>query len=196
MLGFTDLALRAVSQGQTEKTHRYLGVIRQEGERMNAMIDAMLALSSAARHELATRQVDLTALVTQAQRDAQAESPGTPVRWVLGPLPEVWGDPQLLQQVMTNLLSNAVKYSGTRSTAEVRVWAEESAAEWTVHVRDNGVGFDMNRAQRLFGVFQRLHSQEEFQGTGVGLATVRRILLKHRGRIVAHSEPDDGRHSV
>lgn len=105
-------------------------------------------------------------------------------------LPLVMGDRASLQQVMTNLFSNAVKYSRTRAVAVIEVWAGQTDSEWSVHVRDNGVGFDANYQDKLFGVFQRLHSEREFEGTGIGLATVRRIVLRHGGRVSARSGPD------
>ena len=102
------------------------------------------------------------------------------------------GDPALLLQVMTNLLSNAVKFSRTREHALIEVWAEETPSGWTVFVRDNGVGFEEKYRERLFGVFQRLHTDREFEGTGVGLATVRRIVLRHGGTVGASSAPGQG----
>ncbi len=136
--------------------------------------------------------MDLNELVTQARQDVGAEFSGHPVRWRIGELPQVRGDRSMLQQVMTNLLSNAVKYSGKREQSEVEVWCEEGATEWKIHVRDNGVGFDPQYTQRIFGIFQRLHTDRDFQGSGVGLATVRRIVLKHGGQVSAESHGDAG----
>ena len=157
---------------------------------MTALIDGMLVLSRAGRDEFTPRMLDFSALVRQARQDVGMEFPTRAVRWHTGPLPQVWGDPDMLQQVLTNLTSNAVKYSGTRPVSEVRIEVEERPTEWVVSVSDNGVGFDPRYAQKLFGVFQRMHSQKEFEGTGVGLATVRRIVLKHGGRVFAES-PDE-----
>ena len=107
-------------------------------------------------------------------------------------LPPVTGDQGSLQQVMTNLISNAVKYSRGRELAVIEVWAEERPGEWVVSVRDNGAGFNPIYAQRLFGAFQRLHSQAEFEGTGIGLATVRRIIVRHGGTVSAQGQRDAG----
>ncbi|MGY2897146.1 sensor histidine kinase [Deinococcus sp. UYEF24] len=134
--------------------------------------------------------VDLNDVITQARRDVGSEFAGHPVRWQVGQLPVVRGDRAMLQQVMTNLLSNAVKYSGKRELSAVKVWSEETPLEWRASVQDNGVGFDPQYAQKLFGFFQRLHTEREFQGTGVGLATVRRIVLKYGGQVFAESLDD------
>ncbi len=144
------------------------------------------------RQVLNLQLVDLNELVTQARRDVCAEFDGHAVRWQIDDLPRVQGDRSMLQQVMTNLLSNAVKYSSQREQSQVEVWCEESAAAWIIYVKDNGVGFDPAYAQKLFGMFQRLHSERDFKGTGVGLATVRRIILKHGGQVFAESQEHSG----
>lgn len=192
VMGFTELAKKALESTPNAKVTQSLDVVQTAAVRMNALIDAMLMLSRTVQHNLTFKQVALSRLVVQAQRDVGLEFGLHPVRWHIQPLPQVHGDPDLLQQVMTNLLGNAVKYSRTRDMSVVTVWAEEHAAEWVISVRDNGVGFDPHHAQKLFGVFQRLHSQREFEGTGVGLATVRRIVLKHGGRVSATSQVDEG----
>jgi len=159
---------------------------------MSSMIDAMLSLSRSAAQDPRFQMVDLNALVVQAQRDVLLEFAQQRVQWEIQPLPQLVGDRDMLQQVMTNLLSNAVKYSSPRAVSEIRIRAEERATEWVISVQDNGVGFNPSYAQKLFGVFQRLHSERDFQGTGVGLATVRRIILKHGGRVFAQSSDDAG----
>ncbi len=114
------------------------------------------------------------------------------MEWKIGPLPFVEGDPALLRQVFHNLLSNALKYSRPRSPAVIEIGAQEQRGETVIFVRDNGVGFNMKYADKLFGVFQRLHREEDFEGTGVGLATVQRIVQKHGGRIWADAKVDKG----
>ncbi|WP_407543275.1 ATP-binding protein (plasmid) [Deinococcus radiomollis] len=192
VMGFAELAEKSLTNGQYDKTAQYLGVVKQGALRMTALIDGMLLLSRSGRQKLQVRSVDLNALVTQAQRDAGAEFTGHPVRWQIGVLPPVQGDPGLLQQVMTNLLSNAVKYSSTRELSVVQVWAQVRETETEVFVKDNGVGFDPRYVDKLFGLFQRLHTEKEFTGTGVGLATVRRVVLKHGGQVAARSLDDEG----
>ncbi|MFK7603517.1 GAF domain-containing protein [Deinococcus sp. SM5_A1] len=187
VVSFADLARRALEQSQPEKVLRCLDVIQQGALRMNTLIDGMLTLSRVGSQTFSAQVVDLEALVRQGQQDIGLEFPGRPVHWDLGPLPPVWGDPSMLQQVVTNLLSNAVKYSATRETSEVKVWVEAREHEWLVSVQDNGIGFDARYTEKLFGVFQRLHPQREVEGVGVGLATVRRILMKHRGQVFAES---------
>ncbi|KQR04125.1 GAF domain-containing protein [Deinococcus sp. Leaf326] len=181
--GFTEMALRALDKNDVGKARRYHQVVSEAADRMTALIDAMLVLSRAGRVPIHLREVDLRTVITQAQRDVQMEFPDQTVDWQLGPLPVVQADPQLLQQVLTNLLSNAVKYSQGREHVTVEVWTQEQPGEIQVFVRDNGVGFNPEYADKLFGVFQRLHRQEEFQGTGVGLATVRRLITRHGGRV-------------
>lgn len=184
---FTQLATKALTATPNALVSRHLERVQQAAERMTVLIDAMLTLSKAVSTEPRAQRVDMSALFRQAQRDVQLEYPDQVVRWRVEPLPVVYGDPGMLQQVVTNLLSNAVKYSKTRSEIQISIWAEEREGEWAVFVKDNGVGFNPDYASKLFGVFQRLHSEKEFEGTGVGLATVRRIVLKHGGQVFAES---------
>ncbi|GGR19355.1 GAF domain-containing protein [Deinococcus ruber] len=192
VMGFAELTQKALATARYDKADEYLEIIRQAAGRMTSLIDGMLVLSRSGRQELQLRSVDLTALVMQARRDVALEFAARPVTWNIGTLPHVYGDPAMLQQVLTNLLSNAVKYSAKREQSVVTIWADEHPAEWAIHVQDNGVGFDPAYATKLFGIFQRLHHERDFQGTGVGLATVRRIVLKHGGRVFAESQGDGG----
>jgi light-regulated signal transduction histidine kinase (bacteriophytochrome) len=114
------------------------------------------------------------------------------IEWKVGPLPEVEGDPALLHQVFYNLVSNALKYTRTRRFTKIEIGSTRTENEWVIYIRDNGVGFDPRYAQKLFGVFQRLHRASEFEGTGIGLANVRRIITRHAGRTWAESELDEG----
>ena len=192
VMGFAELAEASLTVGQHDKVVQHLTVVKQGAQRMNTLIDGMLALSRSGRQELNMQPVNLNELVTQARRGVGAEFAGHPVRWQIRDLPQVWGGRGMLQQVMTNLLSNAVKYSAKREQSEVEVWCEERDSGWAIQVQDNGVGFDPQYAQKLFGIFQRLHTDREFKGTGVGLATVRRIVMKHGDQVFAESPDASG----
>jgi signal transduction histidine kinase len=159
--------------------------------RMNSMIDALLALSKLSSQPLARQPVNLSQLAGYVADDLRRQSPERAVDLHIEPGLQVLGDPTLLRVVLENLLGNAWKYTGKRSDAQI--WFERSARDAaSFSVRDNGAGFDMRFADRLFGVFQRLHSANDFQGTGVGLASVRRIVRRHGGEIWAESEVDNG----
>lgn len=171
---------------------RYLDAISGSARRMGMLIDDLLAFSRLSRQALATVDVDMHAVVTHALHDAgTAANPH--VRIEVGPLPQAHGDPVLLRQVWVNLMSNAIKYSAPKGAdAHVTVDGERDGDRLRYRIRDNGVGFDMRYADKLFGVFQRLHSQDEFEGTGVGLAIVQRIVTRHGGRIEVQAEPGRG----
>lgn len=191
--GFADLLRRALGPLDSQpKAARYLNIIAESAAQMNALIDAMLALSRVTRQELHLTDVDLNALVSGVRATLAPELQGRAVTIQVAPLPTVQADAALLRQVMTNLLSNAVKYTAPCQDAQIQVWADAAPDAWTVRVRDNGVGFDPAYAHKLFGVFQRLHRAEEFSGTGVGLANVRRIVQRHGGSVQAESQPGGG----
>lgn len=186
ILGFNQLLRKALGAALDVKAARYLEVVEQAAVRMNTLIDAMLDLSRSSRLPMQVRLVDLSMLVASIRTELEVDLPDRQVEWRVSALPLVPGDHDLLRQVLFNLLSNAVKYTRTREQAMIEVWAEERDAAWAVLVKDNGVGFDLQYANKLFGVFQRLHRQEEFEGTGVGLANVRRIVSRHGGQVWAH----------
>ena len=188
---FAELARKALGEASPEAA-RHLDFVEQAAIRMNTLIDAMLLLSRSTRQEMTPRAVALEGVVERARTDLKAGLKEGQLEWRVGALPDVWGDAALLQQVMSNLLSNAVKFSRTREQALIEVWGEEHASGWTIFVRDNGVGFEEKYKDRLFGMFQRLHTDREFEGTGVGLATVRRIVLRHGGSVDASSTPVQG----
>ncbi|MFB9995412.1 ATP-binding protein [Deinococcus oregonensis] len=192
ILGFNALLRRALNGQLNEQAERYLSVIEQAARRMNTLIDALLELSHTARLPLQDGVVDLGDLAQAIVTELEADALNRQVEWQLAPLPLVVGDSNTLRQVLVNLLSNALKYTRTRDVAQIRVWAEERPEEWEVFVGDNGVGFDPRYADKLFGVFQRLHRQDEFEGTGVGLANVRRIVTRHGGQVKATGQPDQG----
>ena len=191
--GFTELLEKSAGAGIDAPGRRYLRLISDSAVRMGDLIDALLVFSRMGRAEMLHSRVDLNTLVRVAQREAMLGDPGRNVKWMIHSLPDVPGDPGMLQLVFTNLLSNAFKYSRTRQDSEIEIGvAEGKPDETVVFVRDNGVGFDMAYASRLFGVFQRLHRAEEFEGTGIGLANVQRIVMRHGGRVWAESELNNG----
>jgi chemotaxis family two-component system sensor kinase Cph1 len=159
---------------------------------MSCLIDGLLALSRVSHVEMKREQVSLRELAERAIEQLQPEAGGRSIDWRIGALPTVECDSSLMQQALVNLLGNASKYSRTRPQSIVEIGMEEDASGTCIFVRDNGVGFDMRYASKLFGVFQRLHRQDEFEGTGIGLATVSRIVERHGGRIWAESAPDRG----
>jgi len=171
---------------------RYLEVISRSAQRMGLLIDDLLSFSRMGRAELRWSRVNLAELVRETQTDLVSGLEGRVVQWQVQPLPEVQGDPAMLRQVLANLLGNALKYSRPRNPTVIEVGSETNADEEIVFVRDNGVGFDMQYVGKLFGVFQRLHDREEFEGTGIGLANVRRIISRHGGRTWAESRPGEG----
>ena len=187
ILGFADLLKRESGEGATPKAARYLKVIGESAERMNRLIDDLLEFSRTSRAELRRGPVDLERLVQSVRADLAPDQGERSVEWRIGPLPAVIGDVGLLRQVFDNLLSNALKYTRTRQTALIEVTARQQGREVWLSVRDNGVGFDPEYIGRLFGVFQRLHRSDEFEGTGIGLANVRRIVARHGGRVWAES---------
>ena len=194
IMGFTDVLLDPRAKIPPEEAQRYIRMIRDGSAQMGELIDDLLAFSRLGRQALARQTVDLTALCAEVWQELAREPRERPVEWRLHPLVPAEGDPGLLRLVLVNLLSNALKYTQPHPAAVIEVGmapeAEQGAPVY--FVRDNGVGFDMRDADKLFGVFQRLHPAHEFEGTGVGLATVRRIVERHGGCIWADATPDRG----
>ena len=192
IVGFASLLDKSVTAGLNEQDRRYLTTIIESATRMGRLIDDLLAFSRMGRAALDTRTVSLDAIVREAVEEVRRTTrPDT--AWELNPLPSVVGDPSMLRLVFVNLLSNAAKYSSHQAHPVIEVNLGESEPDDTVvYVRDNGVGFDMAYVDKLFGVFQRLHSADEFEGTGIGLANVRRIVHRHGGRVWAEGEVNRG----
>ena len=190
--GFVGL-LEREQPPATDKAAHYLRTIVRSARKMSVLIEDLLALSRASRAPLEKRDVPLGRLVEEVVQELAPECAGRRIEWRVGSLPVVRGDRALLRVVLQNLISNAVKYSRRSVPAIVEVGFERlPGGESAVFVRDNGVGFDMRQRDRLFGVFQRLHGEDEFEGTGVGLATARRVVHRHGGRIWAESGPGQG----
>ena len=160
---------------------------------MGSLIDDLLAFSRISRAEAHYSIVSLQQIVQEAVAEARQDANGRNIVWRVDALPEWHGDRSMLRLVVINLISNAVKFTGTRPEPEIEIGCSERKNDHVVlFVRDNGVGFDMKYSNKLFGVFQRLHSQEAFEGTGIGLATVQRIVHRHGGRVWAEGKVDGG----
>ncbi len=195
--GFADKLGRHLGEDVDDKTTHYLGVIGSSAKRMSALIDDLLVYSRLGRNAMRLQSVDLQSMVNDVRAmldsNAHAENPAHRIEWTVAPLPIVVGDENMLRQVWMNLLGNAVKYSSGTEPARITVDVKRlDEGGYQFCVADNGAGFDMQYASKLFGVFQRLHSASEFPGTGVGLASVRRVLGRHGGRIWAEAEPGNG----
>lgn len=184
--GFTSFLKKKLDPA-TPEIRDYLEMINQASRRMGDMIDALLNFSRLGRRELLQSEVNLNQVVKEVIHNFEPDIRQRKVEWKIGVLPTVHGDQNLLKIAFENLIANAIKYTQNEAVAVIEVghYPEEEPPLYTVYIKDNGVGFDMTYADKLFGVFQRLHKEEEFEGTGIGLANVQQILQKHGGCIRA-----------
>jgi two-component system CheB/CheR fusion protein len=192
MSGFSQALLEDYGPQLDDQAEDYLQRIRAAGERMGGLIDSLLDLSRISRSKMRRERVELGALARTIADSLQREEPQRHIEWVIHEELEVDGDPTLLQVALDNLIGNAFKFTRPHERARIEFGAEQQEGQTVYYVRDDGVGFDAEHAGRLFGVFQRLHSKDEFEGTGIGLATVQRIIERHGGRIWAEGEPESG----
>jgi len=193
IMGFVEILRRDAGPSLAETSLRSLATISRSAGRMGELIDDLLSFSRVGRTELQKRNVNLDELVRETLGDFEAEIKGRNIVWKIAPLPAVWADRALLRLVMVNLISNAVKFTGARAEATIEIGcAPGGDSEKVIFVRDNGAGYNPKYAEKLFGVFQRLHGQAEFEGTGIGLANVQRIIHKHGGRTWAEGAVDAG----
>jgi len=191
--GYVGLLRAATGPSLTDQNRHYLEEINESAKQMGRLIDELLRFSRMGRAELRRQPLELTGLVEEGIQQLRLEANGRSILWKKHPLPTVQADFTLLYQVVINLLSNAIKYTRPRDPAQIEIGcASQNDQETVIFVRDNGVGFDMQYAAKLFGVFQRLHLDEEFEGTGVGLANVRRIIARHGGRTWAEGKVNEG----
>jgi PAS domain S-box-containing protein len=192
--GFAHLLSQRAAATLDAESRRFIEVISRSAKQMGALIDDLLAFSRIGRVPLRLETVNQRALIDRVIAERRYEAGGRPIRWEIGSLPDVRADGPLLRQVWSNLLDNAVKYSSKHPAPQIAIGGQldDSTGEYVFFVRDNGVGFDMEFVDKLFGVFQRLHTPAEFEGTGIGLANVRRIVLRHGGRTWAEGKPDQG----
>ncbi len=190
--GFVEVLSEHAGPSLDEQARRYLDIISKAGQRMGQLIDDLLTLSRIGRAALTHNDIDLRQVVDEVIEELAPEMDGRTIDWHIGPLPQVRGDRTLLRAAVVNLISNAIKYTRGRDCAMIEVGCRQQDGEAVCHVKDNGAGFDMKYADKLFGVFQRLHPASEFEGTGIGLASVRRIIQRHGGRTWAEGAVGQG----
>ncbi len=191
--GFIELLQKKTEAVIDKQGRHYMEAICGAAQKMGLLIDDLLSFSRMGRHVVRAQQVDLGRLVRDILREFEPDTAGRKIDWRIGGLPVVSGDKAMLRVVLVNLISNALKFTRPRPQTHIEIGSMPGQnAETVFFVRDNGVGFDMAYADKLFGVFQRLHRAEEFEGTGIGLANVRRIIDRHGGRTWAEGGPDQG----
>jgi two-component system, sensor histidine kinase and response regulator len=191
--GYVQMMVEDTESTLSSEAQRYLKVIADATRQMGELIDDLLAYSRMGWAELRETTVELDGLVREVIQSLEMATRGRNIIWKISPLPRVMGDPSMLKQVLANLLGNAAKYTRPRDPAHIELGcAGDEDGRNVLFVRDDGVGFDMKYADKLFGVFQRLHPAEDFEGTGVGLANVLRIVARHGGRVWAEAVPDQG----
>jgi light-regulated signal transduction histidine kinase (bacteriophytochrome) len=192
MSGFSQILQETAPPGLDEKSRHYLQRIHDASLRMSSLIEDLLNLSRIGRSELTARPISLSQVATEAASAVRERNPGREVQVAIAPDMEVSADPRLLRIALENLLSNAWKYTSRASLPTVSVGVQAGEHGPVYFVRDNGVGFDMKYADKLFVPFQRLHPEAEFPGSGIGLVTVQRIIARHGGRVWAEAKPDEG----
>ena len=192
MAGFITLLQKQIADYPNIKVRQYIASILAASRKMDVLINDLLAFSQIGRTEIQKKKVSLDELVRGVMREIRDEFKERNIIWEVDELPAIIGDRGLLRQVIVNLISNAVKFTSTRSQAEIKIGCKDEDDKYTFFISDNGVGFDMKYADRLFGVFQRLHTQDDFEGTGIGLANVQRIIARHGGRVWAEGAVGQG----
>jgi hypothetical protein len=191
--GFLELLIKTALPALCDEEQHYVKQIGDSARQMDRLIDDLLMFSRMGQAVIRLERIDLNQLLDEVLAQIEPEVKGRSILWTKGKLPDVYADVSMLRQALVNLLSNAIKYTRPRTPAEIEIGTRPTdSPESVVFIRDNGVGFDMKYADKLFGVFQRLHSSSEFEGTGIGLANVRRIILRHGGRTWAESKPNNG----
>jgi PAS domain S-box-containing protein len=190
--GFSEILAKNYGAALPDEAHHYLRRVREGAQRMGRLIDDLLFFSRFTRQPLDKHPTSIQETIQQVLDELQGQMEGREIEIALGELPECQADPNMLKQVIANLLDNAIKYTRNRETAHIEIGSRQQEGQTVYFIKDNGVGFDMRFADKLFGVFQRLHRTEDFEGTGIGLATVQRIIQRHGGRIWAESELEQG----
>jgi len=193
MVGFSELLQKQAFSSLDDKSRRYIKTILESAKRMGNLIDDLLAFSRIGRIESRMTLVSLDLLVNEAITDLGPETEGRDINWEIKGLPTCYCDRSMLRLVLVNLLSNAVKFTSMRTRANIEIGCRDvNKNEVEIFVKDNGVGFDMQYVNKLFGIFQRLHLPEQFEGTGIGLAIVQRVIVRHGGKVRAEGVLDHG----
>jgi signal transduction histidine kinase len=190
--GFAELLRESIGPGLGAKGRHYLETITDSACQMGRMLDDLLAFSALSQTEIHRQPIKLAEVLREVLADLQAETHDRSIDWVIGELPEVWADPALLRQAVGYLVANALKYTRNRPRTRIEIGSRAAGREMIFYIRDNGAGFDMRFAERLFGLFERLHAAADFEGRGVSLAKVRRIIARHGGHTWAEGVPDQG----
>ena len=190
--GYVDLLNTKYFDQLPEKAQHYLTTVSNAAKQMGTLIDDLLQFSRTGRQEVHMEKVDCNQIIKGVIEKLTPLIKNRNIIWEIETLPLVFVDPSLIFQVWINLIDNALKYSRTKSLSKISIGFTETDSEYCFFIKDNGVGFDMRYAHKLFGVFQRLHSQKEFEGTGIGLANIQRIIHKHKGKVWAEAELDKG----
>jgi signal transduction histidine kinase len=192
MVGYSELLQKQASSLLDDKSQRFIRTILDSAKRMGNLIDDLLAFSRIGRAATRETEVDLEQLVKEVVAEIGQDTKSRDIAWKIGALPVCYGDRSMLKLVVVNLVSNAAKFTRMRKPAEIDIGCVDRDKEVEVFVRDNGAGFDMQYVDKLFGVFQRLHLAEQFEGTGIGLATVQRIIHRHGGKVWGEGAVDQG----
>ncbi|MCK9150630.1 sensor histidine kinase [Methanobacterium alcaliphilum] len=190
--GFSRIMVEDYEDTLDEEGIRLLNIIRDNTRKMGQLIDDILLLSRAGRQEMNINQLDMNSLVENIYGEFSTQTEGRNINFMVEDLPPVFGDRSLMYQVFSNLIGNALKFTSHKDPAEITVGCIEEKNEYVFYVQDNGAGFDMKYINKLFGLFQRLHSPEEFEGTGVGLSIVQRIIKRHNGKVWGEGAVDEG----
>ena len=190
--GFSRILVEDYQETLDDEGERLIDIIRENTKKMGQLIDDILQLSRAGRHEINLAKIDMETLIQTVFNELKQSNPERDIIMDIEPLPQVYADRTLLQQVISNLLANSIKFTSLRETAHIKVGFQVGKKEYIYYVQDNGVGFNMKYSGKLFGLFQRLHGQNEFEGTGVGLSIVQRIIRRHGGDVWGEGEVDKG----
>ena len=193
VIGYVELLQNSAVSGLDEKSLRYLATISDSAKRMGNLIDDLLTFSRIGRIEMQIITFNPNRLIAETLHDLKPETENREIEWRIMQLADMHGDRSLLKQVFVNLISNAIKFTSPRPKAIIEIGSAPAIdKETTVFIRDNGVGFDMKYSDKLFGIFQRLHNQEDFKGTGIGLAIVQKIVARHGGAVMAEGKVNEG----